>query len=231
MVGDFLLPIPLTWTTKNFKIVKSRLRKLNPFGSVSSFELTILGTVTVLQCSKYKTFQIFLIQPNYTMKHPCVDLWVNRWTFFKDIWMIYSDFEWIKILLDMCFVIDDPIVCQIASYYKWNYNRIHSILHNFRYYLRKCDHNNVSFQSFKVSKNRGFWRVSGDGQRHCPVLILEYLYILHIKSRHQLTKSLRLSNFSNDGIKNLKISSNGNNDENLSRFSLIITFFWIRIIK
>ena len=160
MVGDFLLPIPLTWTTKNFKIVKSRLRKLNPFGSVSSFELTILGTVTVLQCSKYRTFQIFLIQPNYTMKHPCVDLWVNRWIFFKDIWMIYSDFEWIKILLDMCFVIDDPIVCQIASYYKWNYNRIHSILHNFRYYLRKCDHNNVSFQSFQES-----WFLTRIGRR------------------------------------------------------------------
>ena len=59
--------------------------------------------------------------------------------------MIYSDFEWIKILLDMCFVIDDPIVCQIASYYKWNYNRIYSILHNFRYHLRKCEYNNVSF--------------------------------------------------------------------------------------
>jgi len=37
--------------------------------------------------------------------------------------------------------------------------------------------------------------------------------------------TIMLSNFSNDGIKNLKISSNGNNDENLSRFSLIITFF------
>ena len=56
--------------------------------------------------------------------------------------MIYSDFKWIKILLDMCFVIDDPIVCQIAS--KWNYDSIKSILHNIRYYPRKCEYNNVS---------------------------------------------------------------------------------------
>jgi len=47
----------------------------------------------------------------------------------------------------------------------------------------------------------------------------------------QNVNTIMLANFSNDGIKNLKISSSGNNDENLSRFSLIITFFWTRIIE
>ena len=156
-----------------------------------------------------------------------------RWIFFKDIWMIYSDFKWIKILLDMCFVIDDPIVCQIAS--KWNYYSIKSILHNIRYYPRKCEYNNVSkvnpySMSRRISRLQDlafFVEVSifGNGQK--PKSFIGWK--MSDENNTQIFFQ-RLSNFSNDGIKNLKISS-GNNDENLSRFSLIITFFWTRIIK